>query len=114
MKKHQEYFKTEWMINHEQWARNQDFFNDVRVVSMAANIIGGRLIVGNRHFCPIMQMQIDALGLDRGEHNIATDQGFIDQWGIYMTREEAWEVAKKAGQIKEVFVNGVLFSECYL
>lgn len=34
--------------------------------------------------------------------------------GIYMTREEVWEVAKKAGQIKEVFVEGVLFSECYL
>lgn len=112
--KHQEYYKTKWMIEHEEWARSQDFFNDVRVVSMAANIIGGRLIVGNRHFCPIMQMQIDALGLDRGEHEVRTDQGFVDQWGIYMTREEAWEVAKKAGQIKEVFVEGVLFSECYL
>jgi hypothetical protein len=30
----------------------------------------------------------------------ATEQGFIDQFGVFMTREEAYEVAKAAGQIK--------------
>ena len=85
-----------------------------RVVSMAANIVDGHLIVGNRHFCPIMQMQIDLLGLDYKKHNISHDQGFVDQWGVYMNRKEAWKVAEAAGQIKEVFTEGVLFSECYL
>ena len=112
--KHQEYFKTGWMIKNEEWARSQDFFEDVRVVSMAANIVDGHLIIGNRHFCPIMHMQIDLLGLNSRKHNISTDQGFVDQWGIYMSRQEAWNVAKKQGQIKEVFEEGVLYSECYL
>lgn len=114
MKQHQEYFKTKWMIETEEWARSQEFFDRVRVVSMAANIVDGRLIVGNRHFCPIMQMQIETQGLNSRVHNIGTDQGFIDQWGIYMSRQEAWDVAKRAGQIKEVFQEGTLYSECYL
>lgn len=61
-----------------------------------------------------MRMQVDALNLDCGKHNMGTDQGFVDQWGIYMSRREAWDVAKARGQIKEVFQEGVLFSECYL
>lgn len=112
--KHQEYFKTERMIETEQYARSLPNFNEIRRVSMAANIVGGHLIVGNRHFCPLMGMQIELMGLKYKEHNGGVDQGFVDQWGIYMSREEAWEVAKKAGQIKQVFVEGVLFSECYL
>lgn len=111
---HQEYHKTEFMLKLENYAKTLPSFNEIRRVSMAANIVDGHLIVGNRHFCPIMHMQIDALGLDCHRHDIGTDQGFIDQWGIYMSREEAWEVAKAAGQIKEVFVEGTLFSECYL
>lgn len=41
------------------------------------------------------------------------EQGFIDQFGVFMTREEAWEVAKAAGQIKYRVPNdeGCLFSE---
>jgi hypothetical protein len=27
-------------------------------------------------------------------------QGFIDQKGVFMTREEAWEVAVAAGQVR--------------
>ena len=114
MSKHQDYYKTEFMKNHEEWARSRESFTEVRVVSMAANIVDGHLVVGNRHWCPLMQMQVERLDLNCKKHNISTDQGFVDQWGIYMSREEAWDVAKKAGQIKEVFVEGTLFSECYL
>lgn len=28
-----------------------------------------------------------------------TEQGFIDQHGVFLTREEAWIIAEKAGQI---------------
>lgn len=111
---HQSYIKSEHMLNMENWAKNQPFFHTMRRVSMAANIVDGHLVVGNRHFCPIMIYQIELLGLDCKKHDVGTDQGFIDQWGIYMSREEAWFVAKNAGQIREVFVEGVLFSECYL
>lgn len=102
------------MLELENHAKSLKTFDEIRVVSMAANIVDGRLIIGNRHFCPLMQMQIELLGLNCKEHNISTDQGFVDQWGIYMNREEAWFVAKNANQIKEVFVEGILFSECYL
>lgn len=32
-------------------------------------------------------------------HQCVEEQGFIDQWGNFMTREEALEVAKAAGQL---------------
>jgi hypothetical protein len=112
--KNQDYYKSERMIELEAHARKLECFHEIRRVSMAANIVDGRLIVGNRHFCPLMQMQIDSLKLDYRKHHTGYDQGFVDQWGIYMSREEAWGVAKARGQIKEVFQEGVLFSECYL
>ena len=110
----QTYHKTERMLEHESHARSLDCFHLIRRVSMAANIVDGHLIIGNRHYCPLMTMQIDLLKLDYTKHHIGTDQGFVDQWGIFMSRQEAWGVAKARGQIKEVFVEGTLFSECYL
>lgn len=110
----QSYYKTKRMEEHEAYARSLTNFNLIRRVSMAANIVDGRLIIGNRHFCPLMEMQIDSLQLDYHKHDIRFDQGFVDQWGIFMSRQEAWDVAKAHGQIKEVFQEGVLFSECYL
>ncbi len=89
-------------------------FETKRVVSMAACIVDGHLIVGNRHFCPIMNMTIENLGIDHKKHDVRTDQGFVDQWGVWLSREDAWKVAKAANQIKKVFTEGVLFSECYL
>lgn len=40
-------------------------------------------------------------------------QGFVDNKGIFLTREEAWVVARDAGQILEGtrVVEGVLYSE---
>lgn len=106
----------DWVFDSEQtklpvWER----FQVQRVVSMAACIVGGHLIVGNRHFCPIMRMTIEKLNIkDTAEHNIRTDQGFVDQWGVWMSRQTAWEVAKAAGQIKNFHTEGTLFSEDYL
>jgi hypothetical protein len=41
------------------------------------------------------------------------DQGFIDQWCIFMDRQEAWKVAEAAGQIKygRPHSVGTLYSE---
>lgn len=90
-------------------------YNLQRVVSMAACIVDRVLVVGNRHFCPIMHNTIELLGLDCSKHNIIHDQGFVCQHGQYMTREEAWLVAGAAGQIKRVTgEEGVLYSEDYL
>ena len=67
-----------------------------RVVCSACRCIEtGHLIIGPRHFDSIMRSQL----LREKDHLKYKDQGFIDQWGIYMSRTEAWKVAEAAGQI---------------
>lgn len=58
---------------------------------------GEILITGARHFDQIMHRIIEQLGLS-GLPN-TWEQGFIDEQGKFMTREEAFEVATAAGQI---------------
>jgi hypothetical protein len=72
-----------------------------RVVCAAIKNSNDEIILGARHFDPIMHQQLKQII----EHNENWDdhsqitQGFIDQWGIFMTREEAFEVASATGQI---------------
>ena len=41
------------------------------------------------------------------------EQGFINQFGEFLTREEAWVIANANGQImRESTIQGTLFSEC--
>jgi len=90
-----------------------------RRVAMSACRVNGYILVGVRHFCPIMRMQMEAIGMTgdifEREHNMDTDQGFVDQWGVWMSRQEAYVVAKEAGQIiREDVTPGTLYSECYI
>lgn len=73
-----------------------------RSVVCAANRYGDLVFVGVRHFCPVMRFNmrghdIPALRKERGEV-----QGFIDQHGVFMTREEAAIVAKESGQLAAI------------
>ena len=67
-----------------------------RVVCAAIRNGLGEIICGPRHFDARMHEQI---------HNHAStdwkapEQGFVDQRGEWLTREEAWRVAFDAGQI---------------
>lgn len=80
-----------------------------RVVCAAVLRRDGRMIVGPRHFDPVMRTQIRRHGMVDWHD---AEQGFIDQWGNFMTREIAWVVAKEAGQIiREVSTPGTLYSE---
>ena len=71
-----------------------------RVVCAALRASDGRLLLGIRHYSRDMHEQI-ARRDDRNRfyrlHD--PDQGFVDQFGVYMTREEAYRVAEAAGQI---------------
>lgn len=74
-----------------------DYTVTPRRVVCAAMWKDGRLITGPRHYDRAMRKQMEAAeGLLwwRG-----CEQGFVDQFGIFMTREQAWEVAMEQGQI---------------
>lgn len=81
----------------------------IRVVA-AATKIDGLIIVGARHCDSIMRATLKALGKKYSPEH----EGFIDQYGIFMTREMAWKVANAANQIiRQVGGNesGRLYSE---
>lgn len=76
---------------------------DNHVIVAAACKYGDIIVVGARHYDPIMHTQLRALReneeielVKRGE----VVQGFIDNKYQFLTRTEAWKVAEKAGQIK--------------
>lgn len=66
-----------------------------RRVVCAANKFGELIVPGARHFDSIMHALLDRLNIQGKEQH---DQGFIDQWGNFMTREEALLVVKVNGQ----------------
>jgi len=71
---------------------------DRRVVCAALRRTDGLRVCGARHFDDVMRDQVK---LNGGTVDwIGATQGFIDQRGVFMTREEALEVAKAAGQIR--------------
>lgn len=59
--------------------------------------ISGDIILGVRHFDTLMHMQIDN-SIGRLSW-VDSEQGFVNQRGEFLTREEAWIVAEKAGQV---------------
>lgn len=68
----------------------------------------GKIICGPRHCDSIMRQQ-----LPDGVKFHGWEQGFIDQWGQFLTREEAWKVAVEKGQIRRKIdtPEGTLYSE---
>jgi hypothetical protein len=73
-----------------------------RVVCAAIRAADGSLLLGIRHYSADMHRQIEARhDGEKFKHRLDEDQGFVDQWGAYMTREEAYLVADEAWQIKD-------------
>ncbi len=82
-----------------------------RIVCAAILTTNGVVVCSARHFDECMHKQIAQMG-DLGQLHEA-DQGFIDQWGNYLTREEALAVAKRQNQIRREVGGGdtKLYSE---
>lgn len=82
-------------------------------VVCAANRNGDLLVLGARHFDMTMNRTIELIDPDDRLCHGDWEQGFIDQHGEFLTREEAWVVAEAAGQIiRRVGGDGVrLYSE---
>ncbi len=80
-----------------------------RRVVCAANRNGDTIAIGVRHGCPLMRINMHALGMDL-KH--PTEQGFVDQFGVFLTRAEARSMALDAGQVEvENVASDILFSE---
>jgi hypothetical protein len=71
---------------------------DNSIVVCAANRNSDGLIVaGARHYDDVMRAQIKS---STGNWRVNTvEQGFIDQFGNFLTRQEAWGVAFRNNQI---------------
>ena len=67
-----------------------------RLIVCAAIRKRGNVICGARHFDQIMRCCLNATG----ETSVGWEQGFVDQWGVFLDRKEAWSVADAAGQIR--------------
>ena len=72
-----------------------------RIVSAANRYKDGTLIVGVRHFCSIMSKTMEQINPDikYWRSKGRKEQGFIDKFGQFKTREEALLIAKEANQI---------------
>lgn len=72
------------------------------IVCAAIRAEDGSLLLGIRHYSQDMQDQLEQRG-DREKfyHRGDDDQGFVDQYGVYLTRREAFIVARSANQIND-------------
>lgn len=68
----------------------------VRIVMAANRSPNGVVILGVRHFDPLMHKAMD-LQPDLVGHE--AEQGFVDNKGNFHTREQAWIIAEKQNQI---------------
>lgn len=96
-------------IHHEQIDYVQ------RVVCAANRCADGVVLLGARHWDMMMHKQADQIYGDR-EIPKPVEQGFIDNRGNFLTREEAWKIAEANGQIirrvgGDSMNGGKLFSE---
>lgn len=70
-----------------------------RVVCAAIRAADGEVLLGIRHYSADMHRQIAARrDGEKFKHRMDEDQGFVDQYGNFLGREEAIVVALAAGQ----------------
>lgn len=71
-----------------------------RVVCAAIRAADGSLLLGIRHYSADMHEQIkQRADGEKFKHRSDEDQGFVDQRGEWLSREEAYVIADAAGQI---------------
>lgn len=87
-----------------------DYTVTPRKIVCAANRKNDRIITGARHFDKVMIAQMELSGGLAWWRN--SEQGFIDQFGDFVDRQEAWTIALTQNQIiRQVSSHGTLFSE---
>lgn len=83
-----------------------------RVVCAAIRAADGELLLGIRHYSEDMHQQI-RMRIDgtKYKHRHDEDQGFVDQHGVWLSREEAFIVADAARQITSLGACGTGLSQ---
>lgn len=69
----------------------------VWIVCAACRHADGFIAVGARHFSPMMDKQIETACM-MGKNRDEWEQGFLDQWERFYTREHAMDVVRWNGQ----------------
>lgn len=115
---------TGWI--HPEHIDSTEINGITRFVVCAANKYGDHVVLGVRHSCPIMNSTLQkSPDLSKQERkrmmnesdddlNFITCQGFIDQWGNWMSRETAFKLVNATGQYIDWERNGstkTLYSE---
>ena len=82
------------------------------IVVCAACRVDGALVCGARHFDNVMRDQMDLM--PQSLKWARAEQGFINQFGEFLTREEAMIAAKASGRPLNIEHSSgeALFSEC--
>ena len=85
-----------------------------RIVCSATLYENGVMILSPRHFDLVAKQMIERLNPDwKYWRNMKQEQGFVDKFGQFQTREQAWEIAYAANQIVRSCAGdaGTLYSE---
>ena len=85
-----------------------------QIVVCAACTDGATVAAGARHWDSVMRSQVHAISREKTKPLSQWEQGFIDQFGDFLTREEAMQIVKDNGQPFDIDRNrgdSVLFSE---
>ncbi len=91
------------------WTENNIEKPQQIIVCAANRYPTGEILVGARHWDNLMREQAEARGL-----GMECSQGFINQFGEFLTRKEAFAIVKSNGQAFDQERNGsdeLLFSE---
>ena len=95
------YYVEENGVMYPRWS----YYNGQRRIACAAINYAGIVLTGIRHHSPDMAMSIKTVSRDLLNEWLklnnwnAPIQGFVDQYGMFLTRQQAWVVAKAANQI---------------
>lgn len=73
-----------------------------QIVVCAALRFGKVMLCGARHCDKVMRQQAEFMSVSMKN----MEQGFIDQFGDFLTRKEAMQVVKESGQAFDVKRNG--------
>jgi len=70
-----------------------------RVVCAAMRHSSGHIVCSPRHFDSLVHMQLEQLEKAGLTGWSGAEQGFVDQFGNFLTRAEARDIAERQGQI---------------